>query len=72
VIALTTIWYTPGNITMGKIDEFSRVLDRLDIDDKDKLLVSAHGLLKAQNTVKVNSTKPKPAKRKAAAKKAAT
>jgi hypothetical protein len=50
---------------MGKVDEFSRVLDRLDVHDKDKLLVSAQGLLKAQSAVKVDSTKPKPAKKKA-------
>jgi hypothetical protein len=62
----------PGDITMGKIDKFSRVLDRLDIDDKDKLLASAHRLLKAQSVVKVDSTKPKPAKKKPTAKKAAT
>jgi hypothetical protein len=58
----------PGDITMDKIDKFSRVLDQLDIDDKDKLLVSAHELLKAQNTVNIDSTKPKPAKKKPTAK----
>jgi hypothetical protein len=57
---------------MGKIDEFSKVVDRLDIDDKDKLLVSAHGLLKAQNTVKVDSTKSKPAKKRPAKKRETT
>jgi hypothetical protein len=49
---------------MGKVDEFSKVLDRLDVYDKDKLLVSAHGLLKAQSAIKINSTKSKPAKKK--------
>jgi hypothetical protein len=49
---------------MGKVDEFSRVLDRLNVYDKDKLLMSAHGLLKSQSAVKIDSTKPKPAKKK--------
>jgi hypothetical protein len=67
--------YTMGkgvNKKVNKADEFSKVLDRLDIDDKDKLLVSARGLLRAQNTVKVDSAKPKPAKKKPAAKKVTT
>jgi len=38
---------------VGKADEFSRVLDLLHDEGKDKLLISAQGLIKAQGVIKV-------------------
>jgi len=44
---------------MKKADAFCKVLNLLDNDEKEKLLSSAKGLLKAQNVVRINSAKPK-------------
>jgi len=41
---------------MKKVDVFSKVLDLLDGDEKDKLLASAKGLLRSQKVVCLNSS----------------
>jgi len=42
---------------MKKVDVFSRVLDSLGDEEKDKLLISAKGLMGAQKAVHVNTGK---------------
>ena len=50
---------------MKKIDEFCKVLDSLNNGEKNKLLTSAKGLIRAQKAVRISLTKPKlPNKRK--------
>jgi hypothetical protein len=44
---------------MRKADEFSKVLDLLDNDEKDELLASANGLMKAQKAIRVNPIRAK-------------
>ena len=51
-------------VRMKKADEFSKVLDLLGNGEKDKLLTSAKGLMRAQKVVRINSTKTKPLKKK--------
>ena len=49
---------------MKKVNEFSKVLDSLNNDGKDKLITSAEGLMKAQKVVRAKSKKPKTTKAK--------
>jgi len=49
---------------MKKIDAFSRILDELNNEGKDKLLISAKELKKAQMTVRVESAGIKPLKKR--------
>jgi hypothetical protein len=44
---------------MRKADEFSKVLDLLGNDEKDKLLTSANGLMKSQKAIQVNPIRAK-------------
>jgi len=44
---------------MRKADEFSKVLDSLGNEEKDKLLTSANGLMRAQKVIRVNSIRTK-------------
>jgi hypothetical protein len=48
---------------MRKVEEFSRVLDLLNNDEKDKLLISAKGLMLAQKALQTNLTKKNHGKR---------
>ena len=42
---------------MSKADIFSKVLDLLNDEEKDKLMISAQGLIRAQKVVKVGLPK---------------
>jgi len=42
---------------MKKLDVFSKVLDSLGDAEKDKLLISAKGLMGAQKAIRINTVK---------------
>ena len=44
---------------MKKVDAFCKIIDALNDDEKDKLLISAKELMKAQKAVQVDSAETK-------------